>query len=164
MPNININTGAVSLTVNDDPARVIRFNPTDVNFAERVYQLIEDVQVKEKEMTVRSKDIDKRDTLTADGLSALINERIALAKESCVYLRAEIDRVFGQGTAQAAFEDANDLGDVDEETGQIIRQSMFMQFFDGILPYFKKSREAKINQYTTQATVKRGKPRQRKTK
>jgi hypothetical protein len=49
MESLHINTGGIRLCINDDPNRVIEFNPQDLSFAERFYSLLSDFEGKEKE-------------------------------------------------------------------------------------------------------------------
>ncbi len=43
-------SNVVRIAINDDPARVIEFNPDDVGFVERFYALIDNVEAKENEI------------------------------------------------------------------------------------------------------------------
>lgn len=54
MENINISSGAVELTIDNDPARVIRFYPTDVAFAEGFFSLAAEFQRKQEKSSRRS--------------------------------------------------------------------------------------------------------------
>ncbi len=130
METIRMNIGKISLMVNDDPKRVIFFNPTDLAFVERFYKLLSDFKQKQKDFIAKAKDIDDRGGSFSEGISLL--------KEMCDYMRTAIDEVFGSGTSEAAFEDAYTL-------------NMFEQFFTSITPYVNKARSAKMDKYIRQA-------------
>lgn len=137
MPNININDGTIRLTINDDPSRVISFNPADVGFATRFYELIEEFDTKRQEYHGRALALDKQsDVLEKNGLPVNGKKGLELLSEMCEYLRGSIDRVFGDGTSKAAFGDANTL-------------TMFEQFFDGISPFIVAARQSKTEKYLT---------------
>ena len=132
--NLRIDTGTIRLTVNDDPNRVVRFNPGDVAFAEKFYTLLREFEGKQKEYQARAAALDA-DTSTDDlGLPANLGAGIAFLREICTYLRQKIDDLFGAGTSDAAFEDAMTL-------------EMFDQFFSGITPYFQQARTQKMTRY-----------------
>lgn len=139
---LQIVTGEKRIAINSDPERIISFNPTDVLFVERFYSLLAEAEIKSEEYKTRAKLLEQDKQIGENGLPANIKERIDLLKESCIYLREQIDGVFGAGTSQKAFGDAFKL-------------DMFGQFFDGIKPYFQKARAEKIAKYTTDASAKR---------
>jgi hypothetical protein len=133
--SIHIDTGTKRILVNDDPARVIRFNPSDVVFAEKFYRLISDFQSKQQEYQARAKDLDARaHEQDENGVPVTVGAGLAFLREVCEYLRQKIDDLFGAGTAQAAFEDAMTL-------------EMFEDFFVGITPFIQKARADKTRRY-----------------
>lgn len=135
MSNININTGEIRLTINDDENRVIVFNPNDLEFVNNLYVLLADLENKEKEYKQKEAEIDKNTEVNPYGVPINLKEKLDLLKETCSYMREKIDTVFGEGTSQTVFGNVNTL-------------DMFEQFFDGITPYIEKVRSAKINKYT----------------
>jgi len=141
MESIRINTEGVRLCINDDETRVITFNPTDVSFAERFYDLIAAFENREKGYKVKAELLQKDTSVDKLGIPKNAKEQLNLLKETCEFVRSEIDKVFGAGTSKAAFGDANTL-------------DMFEQFFVGITPFVQKSREEKVKKYT--GTKKRG--------
>ena len=52
-------SNVVRIAINDDPARVIEFNPDDVGFVERFYALIDNVEAKENEIKEKLEEIRK---------------------------------------------------------------------------------------------------------
>ena len=139
MESLHINTGEIRLCVNDDPARVIVFNPTDISFAERFYGLLGEFEVKEKEYRRKAEALQQNTETDAFGIPKNFGPALALLRETCGFLREKIDDVFGAGTSQAAFGDANTL-------------DMFEQFFGGITPFVQIAREKQVGKYTAPAT------------
>jgi hypothetical protein len=136
MQSLHINTGEIRLCVNDDPDRVIAFNPTDISFAERFYGLLSEFEEKEKEYRHKAEALQGNTEIDSLGIPKNFGGALALLRETCGFLREKIDEVFGAGTSQAAFGDANTL-------------DMFEQFFTGITPFVQKAREKQVGKYTT---------------
>lgn len=125
--SIRIDAGEVTLLVNDDPSRVIKFNPEDILFVERFYSLLggfEDVQKKFQ---------DRLDAIP-DNEESTAPRVIAVIEEACDYLMEQIDSVFGAGTSEAAFAGAKSLSQIE-------------QFFLAIAPYVKAKRQDKVTKY-----------------
>jgi len=137
MPNLNINSGEIKLTVNDDENRVIRFNPNDIAFAEKFYSLISDFEEKEQDYDKRAKELDENKELDKYGIPKNTKEKLEFTREVCGYIKEQIDNVFGAGTSKAAFGDACEI-------------EMFEQFFNGITPFVNKARTEKVKKYGRQ--------------
>jgi len=125
MESIRIDTG-IRLMINDDPSRVIAFDPKDVAFAERFYALAKDFDGKADEYQQRANAIGEGD----------VEAGLALIRESCTYMREQIDALFGAGTSQTAFGDSLSLDAIG-------------QFLDGVLPFIQDVRAEKIARYAT---------------
>lgn len=134
MDGIRIDTGVKRLTVNDDPERVITFNPEDVLFVERFYELIKIFQQKEVEFQKRIDELTADEEKDSYGIPVNTPETLELVVEICDFLREQIDKVFGPGTSEAAFGEAQSL-------------SMFEQFFAGIAPFIQSTRSEKAAKY-----------------
>lgn len=134
MDNIQVDTGVKRICINNDPERVITFNPSDVVFAERFYTLIGEFDKKSKEFVTRSKVISTSMKMDENGIPNNMQEVFDLMKEFCAYLREKIDAVFGAGTSQNVFGDAVNL-------------DMFDQFFDGITPFIQQARDEKMKKH-----------------
>jgi len=137
MPNLNIKSGEIKLTVNDDESRVIRFNPNDIAFAERFYGLISDFEEKEQEYEKKAKELDEDKEFNKYGIPKNTKEKLEFTREVCNYIKTQIDKVFGAGTSKAAFGDACEI-------------DMFEQFFNGITPFVNKARSEKVQKYAKQ--------------
>lgn len=135
MQSLHINTGEIRLCVNDDPDRVIAFNPTDISFAERFYNLLGEFEEKEKEYRQKAEELQANTELDKMGLPKNFRGSIALLRDTSGFLRDKIDDVFGDGTSQSVFGTANTL-------------DMFEQFFTGITPFVQSAREQKISKHT----------------
>lgn len=133
--SLRIDTGGIRLLVNDDPNRVIQFNPEDVVFVENFYDLMQRFGEREKEFTAKAEALDAVVEEDQYGLPVNTKERIAFIRELSDWMREQIDEIFGSGTSQAAF-------------GEACTIDMFNQFFEGISPYIQKSRSRKVQQYS----------------
>lgn len=132
-PSIQIHTGELRIMVNDDPDRVIVFNPEDVLFVERFHRLVQMFEDREQEFLQQTEHI--QEELDKDEIGA-IPDAINLVKDLCAFLCTEIDKVFGEGTSEAAFQGAQTL-------------NMFEQFFAGITPFINETRKQKAAKYIT---------------
>lgn len=142
MDSLRINTGEIRLCVNDDPHRVIAFNPTDISFVERFYGLLSEFEGKEKDYRRKAEALQENTEVGAFGIPKNVGGALELLRETCGFLREKIDDVFGTGTSQAAFGDANTL-------------DMFEQFLNGVTPFVQKAREKQVNKYTAPAVSHR---------
>lgn len=133
MDSIRIDTGEKRIAINGDPERVIVFNPQDIGFAERFYQLLKDFEAKQAEYQARADELDNQE-LDEQGIPEKIGESLALLREVCEFLKDRIDHLFGQGASQKAFGDALTL-------------DMFEQFFTGIVPFVQTARSVKVAKY-----------------
>ncbi|MDU7338610.1 MAG: hypothetical protein E7L17_10910 [Clostridium sp.] len=135
MQSLHINTGEIRLCINDDTNRVITFNPTDISFVERFYNLLGEFEEKEKEYRQKAEALQENTEVGAFDIPKNLGSALGLLRETSAFLREKIDNVFGAGTSQAAFGEANTL-------------DMFEQFFEGITPFVQKAREKQVSKYT----------------
>ena len=68
-------SNVVRIAINDDPARVIEFNPDDVGFVERFYALIDNVEAKENEIKEKLEEIRKDQTESSYGMPNSIRRK-----------------------------------------------------------------------------------------
>lgn len=99
--SLRIDTGEIRLAINDDPNRVIAFNPEDLVFVEKFYGLHDELIALDKDFRTRGEQIEASDMPQEQ--KAL--QSIALAKELHIAMRHKIDHVFGEGTSQIVFGD-----------------------------------------------------------
>ena len=128
-------SNVVRIAINDDPARVIEFNPDDVGFVERFYALIDYVEAKENEIKEKLEEIRKDQTVSSYGMPNSIRREVQLTAEMCRYMREQIDNVFGEGSSQTIFGDAN-------------VPTMFGEFFAAIGPCISSARSGAVKKYT----------------
>lgn len=143
MNSIRIETGVKNIQVNDGP-EYISFNPSDISFAERFYQLIQDFQVKQAEYQARATTIDANKEKDANGIPLNMAYGLAMMREVCEFMREKIDGLFGKDTSQKCFGDALSL-------------DMFTSFFTQITPYIRAARAVKVDRYTNAVTDKKRK-------
>lgn len=135
MESIRCNDGKIRLMVNDDPDRVIAFDPDDVVFLDKLYGLMGDMEKKKAEFAEAEKELDKETAVDGYGFPVNMRQKLKLLLDICLFFREQIDQIFGAGTSQTVFGDSN-------------RLDMFEQFFAGITPYIQKNREEKLAKYT----------------
>lgn len=139
---IKTNGGGMRVMINDDPDKVIVFDPDDVVFAERFYALMREFDAKQEEYRVRSEALDAgRAELDGHGLPVNLGESLAFLRDVCEFMRSQIDFLFGEGTSQKAFGDALSLTAID-------------QFLEGITDLVQQARGRKIEKYSPRATSK----------
>lgn len=132
---IQIKSAEVHILVNDDPNRVIAFNPEDISFIDAFYNLIGEFDTKIEEFKQRELILRKNNAVDKYGIPVSTKEEIKLTKDLCTYLREKIDALFGAGTSDTVFGKSN-------------TPDMFVQFFDGITPFIQTAREKKVQKYT----------------
>ena len=130
-----IGGNVIRVMVNDDPQRVIAFDPGDVTFAERFYVLLRNFEEKQAQYEARAQELDARSQeLDSYGLPANLGQSLAFLREVCTFMREQIDTLFGVGTSQKAF-------------GESLSLPAIGQFFDGIVPFVQQARAGKLEKY-----------------
>jgi hypothetical protein len=135
--NINIDKGVTHIPVTRDGESVgaISFNANSIEFAEGFYTLLKSFDGRMSEFEKKAIKLDGVTKVDEFGFPINTKEKLQLIKETCEYMREEIDKLFGENTCSVVFGDSNTL-------------DMFSQFFEGVIPYFEKSRSLKIAKYT----------------
>lgn len=125
MESLKINTGVVHLQIEDPdgtPRGVFSFNPDDVGLAKRLLALHEELITKTEEFEAESKNV-KSKLAYADFLDEIVT-----------YFTNAIDEAFGVGSSLVLFGGAKSV-------------TMFDDFFEGIMPYFKKASDRRKAKY-----------------
>lgn len=135
MDSIRIESSKKRIAINDDPQRVIEFDPQDILFAERFYQLYGEMQGKLAEFEARENELRAQSEPDENGIPRNIESLIGHYREICDYLRDRIDRVFGVGTSQTVFGEARSV-------------DMIIQFLDGLTPFIQGARSATLKKYS----------------
>ena len=142
MDSLRIDTGVKRIAINDDPSRVIEFNPNDLLFAEKFYALVGEFGQKQKEYQKRSAEIEANKEVDENGVPANTGDGLALMREVCTYMRGKIDYLFGEGTSEKAFGDTMSL-------------YVFEQFFTGVTPFIQSARQDKVARYLNERNAGR---------
>lgn len=128
--NLNFESGIKEYTINGDPNRVIRINPTDFGIIDRA---------EKAKISLEKLHIDPGEEHMSEAL-------IAMDKA----VREQIDLIFGNGTANTAFGEINC-------TSLAGGSPIFMNFLNAILPEIekvvgeeKRKSDARIEKYTSQ--------------
>ncbi len=137
MPNLKLEQpGEIRLMINDDPGRMLVFNPEDVSFANRFYEAYEYLAERQTHYAALDAELEALPEGAKDGhgfdLKAI--GRLRGQMDMCGDMRKAIDKLFGEGTCQMAFGDAN-------------VPSQFMQLLSGVMPYLTAAREKKSAKY-----------------
>lgn len=133
--SLHIDTGEIRLAINDDSNRVIVFNPSDVLFAERFYEMAGTFEKTLTQYQGQMDALEKVKEVDENGVPVNAEARTKLVKEICTYFREQIDELFGAGTSQTVF-------------GNSLNMYAFTQFFEGITPFIKQARTRKVETYT----------------
>ena len=142
MESLKLKTKRVEVMIDDDPKRVITFNPEDVKLRARLFAFAKDAQKKQRETEARITEIEKVEGTDSDGLPNNSEEMISLMLELADYVMTGIDEVFGVGTSGIVFADGFDF-----ETA-----TMFINFATG---KFKSVSTDKINQQLSKSVAKK---------
>ena len=137
MLKINIDKGVtrIPITRDGEDVGVITFNANSIEFADGFYNLLKNFDGRMAEFEKKAVKLDSITKVDEFGFPTNTKEKLQLIKETCNYMREEIDKLFGKDTSNIVFGDSNTL-------------DMFSQFFEGVIPYFEKSRSLKIAKYT----------------
>lgn len=130
---IRIESGAKRIQINDEDL-FIEFNPSDIVFVEKFYQIIGEFETKLADYESRAQAIDTTTEMGENGLPLNLGDRLAFVREVCEFTHERIDFLFGAGTASKAF-------------GGVLNLEMIEQFFVGITPFVKQVRESKTAKY-----------------
>ena len=137
--NINLSDGFKEVTINNDPNRVIRINPTDVNFISRYNETVKKIdELSEKYANV------KEDELFLEEQAETISNIDKQAKE---YL----DYIVGSPVSETVFGTSSCLSFSD---GKTVLENFLEAYVGFMTPAikeeYKKSRQ-RVNKYTSQA-------------
>lgn len=126
MKSLNFDSGVKEYEINGDPNRVLRVNPTDFGIVDRINKA--------------------KDELDKLHITSDLNGMTELDK----IVRAQIDEIFGTGSADVIFGETNSASFAGG-------QPVFLNFLDCIIPEIervvgeeRKKSAAKIQKYTSQ--------------
>lgn len=130
MEKLQLKKKRVEVMIDDDPERVISFNPYDPKLRDRIYKLGKTIHSKQAEV---EKQIPEIDTLEGkDELGVSLKDVAAhnLIVELAEFISKEIDTTFGEGTSEKLYYDGFDF----EST------VLFMDFVTGKLQEVSKDK------------------------
>lgn len=147
MQNLVIDDGLKEFTINGDPNRVIRFNPSDLNLLERFDQAEKTIDEEQKKL---QEDIE----LKANGEPAEnqedIEESIEVIRKVNKLIKDQIDFIFDSDVSDVVFGNQSPMSTVKGKP-------LFERVFDAIRPVLEKeitkemkASEKRINKYTDQ--------------
>jgi hypothetical protein len=146
LQSIHIDSGVKRIAINDDPNRVIEFNPHDTIFAEKLYRTYTKMAGLEKAYSERAAAL--TESIETDDLDVPTDFEpfVQLRKEMLDVIVQEIDNLFGAGTSDLVFQ-----GDITDYT--------VTQFLEGMIQYIMPERAEAMRQYMPpepkQATAKK---------
>ncbi len=147
--SLKIDDGKIRLAINDDPKRVIAFNPNDMGFIEKIYRLVSDYQgmeAKYERVVAENGGLVKRDVLRRqleeEGRADVIDEALKIATELFSKIDQSLDDLFGEGAAQKITDGARSF-------------HIYEQFFDGIAPFIQISRAEVLEKYNHPAYTRK---------
>jgi hypothetical protein len=132
METLRIDTGRVNLRVEDSEGNergIFSFNPGDVNTAERFLS----VQEEYKKLSAEYDEEIKNATTT--------EQQLAVLKRCVSDIEGLIDVCFGEGSSEILF-------------GEDCSLTMFLDFFDGITPYFEKASKDRVEKFKSRLNKK----------
>lgn len=143
MSGIVFNEGIKEFEINNDPNRILRFNPSDVGLVDRYYTCIE--KMKEELKIVDDIRIDENGDPIDD-----LEESAKVIHRVNEVLRTNFDEVFYEGAAEVVFGKQNPLAFAG---GQTIYENFMEALKDILGPEIEKEKqksEKNINKYKEQ--------------
>lgn len=132
MSELHISTGAVRLDIIRDGENVgvFRFNPKDIAEAQRYSEVVTEMEAKRVEYLQKAREIDAEND---------VKKKIDFLVGFVQDMRADIDKIYGEGTSDLAFGDTLDI-------------DMFFDFIEGLAPYYKKASSERTAKYKKKAS------------
>jgi hypothetical protein len=134
LQSIHIDSGVKRIAINDDPNRIIEFNPHDTLFAEKLYRAYTKLAGLEKSYNERAAELDKSTPVDDLNVPTDFTAFIELEKEMVADVLGEIDYLFGEGACERIF-------------GDEVTIPRINQFIEGVMQYITPERAEKMSQY-----------------
>lgn len=122
--NLNFEDGFRQLTINNDPDRVIRWNPSDVNFVDRFLAFQDWV---ENDLYVKLGELKVSETKSFEDYNK--GDMTKLGNMLC----SKLDDTFGVGVSKAAFAGVNPISPM------INGNLLFINFIEALTPIIENS-------------------------
>lgn len=142
MESLRLNTKRIEIMIDDDPKRVVKFNPDDVHLRARIYNLAKEAKRKQDDMQAQLTELETMEGEDSLGLPLKIETAMKLTVDIADFFMTEIDVAFGDGTSGVVFADGFDF------------ESMVV-FLEYVLSKFEKASGEKINQRLATSTGKK---------
>lgn len=123
----------IEIMINDDPDRVIRFNPEDVYLRERLFNFAKDASRKEKEVQAKIAEIEAIESKDDEGFPLQADASVKLMVGLADYFTTGVDEIFGEGTSAKVFADGFDF-------------ESFTEFMSFVMTKFEAKSKEKINE------------------
>lgn len=130
MRNLNFDDGYKEYSINNDPNRVIRFNPADFGIMERIKTAYEEID--------KSTNIDADIDLKANGEPMkLIGQAAEIVKGMNDTIRRQIDYIFNSPVSDIVFGNQSPLG-------MVKGVPLYERFLSTLIPEIQKEVEAEM--------------------
>lgn len=137
-----VNKDEVTLCINDDESRWVRFDTEDLNLYARLKELYQTLGEKAKELTSRGEEAEKIEGNDEYGIPLAGWAIVDLQKEFADTTIKSLDAAFGEGTCQRLF-------------GNSFNPEVYGEFLKGVLTYISKAREKKLNEALAKTPAKK---------
>lgn len=134
----------VTLLIDEDESRVLCFDPMDIIFAQKYYELMLVFEDTMKEHQASLQTLLEDEAVDKRGLPLNTPQRVELLLETCAFIEANIDDLFGDGTSLMVFQGKKNLG-------------KYTRFLEGVGPYVSDTREEKMQGYQVKPKSKKHK-------
>lgn len=130
MQNLNFDDGYKEFSINNDPSRVIRFNPADFGIIERINKAYDEIEKATK--------IDTDIELKANGEPMkLIGQAAEMVKSMSDTIRNQIDYIFNNPVSEVVFGNQSPLG-------MVKGVPLYERFLSTLIPVIQKEVEAEM--------------------
>ena len=130
MQNLNFDDGYKEFSINNDPSRVIRFNPADFGIIERINKAYDEIEKATK--------IDTDIELKANGEPMkLIGQAAEMVKSMSDTIRNQIDYIFNNPVSEVVFGNQSPLG-------MVKGVPLYERFLSTLIPVIQKEVESEM--------------------
>lgn len=139
MQNLNFDDGYKEFSINNDPGRVIRFNPADFGIIERIKTAYDEIN--------KAADLDKNIELKPDGTALDEFSKAAdVVRDVDNTIREQIDYIFNSPVSDAVFGRQSTLG-------MVKGMPLYERFLNAVIPVIEK--EVGIQQEASQKRIQK---------
>jgi len=143
MASINFEDGFKSFAINNDPARVIRFNPTDVNIISRFNQALK--ELREAKDSLEDVGLNPDGTVAVDGSMALEKSGRILEQFNQI-VREKLNFIFKSDVYDTVFDGQSPLAIVGND-GQLLFEAFMDAAFQVIDLEVAAATQKRVNEY-----------------